>query len=143
MLCGDHRALDDENVEPRLQRCLVVLGDPLGRERGGADHALLLDLADPLRDQLLLDRLAVDPLHLGRRLIGLVAGDRLEVVLGVLVAGEDPLEVEDGKAAQLAHDARGGGRDDAVHGRGEEGELEAIRAERPGDVDVVRIARAP
>ena len=38
-----------------------------------------------------------------------------------------------------------GGRraDDAVHRRGQQRQLEAVRAEGPGDVDVVGIARAP
>ena len=35
------------------------------------------------------------------------------------------------------------GRDDAVHRGGEQRQLEAVRAERPGDVDVIGIARPP
>ena len=33
--------------------------------------------------------------------------------------------------------------DDAIHRRGQQRELEAVRAQRPGDVDVVGIARPP
>ena len=49
-----------------LERDLVVLAHALRRERRGRDDALLLDLPDPLGDQLGLDRLAVDLLHLAR-----------------------------------------------------------------------------
>ena len=48
VLGRDHGALDHEDVEARLDRGLVVLAHPLRRERGGGDHALVLDLADPL-----------------------------------------------------------------------------------------------
>ena len=67
--------------------------------------------------------------------------DPLELLLRVLVAGEDALEVQDAEAAELADDARGRRRDDAVHRRAQERQLEPVRAERPADVDVVRVAR--
>jgi hypothetical protein len=63
--------------------------------------------------------------------------------LGVLVARPDALEVEDGQAAELAQDAGGPGGDDAVHGRREQRQLEAVGAERPADVYVVGVTRAP
>jgi hypothetical protein len=67
----------------------------------------------------------------------------VELGVRVLVAGPDALEVEDGQAAQLAQLAGDVGRDHPVHRGRHQRQLEAIRAERPGDVDVVRIARAP
>ena len=67
VLGRDDRALDHEDVEPRLERDLVVLADLLRGQRRGRDDAVLLDLLDPLGDQLGLDRLAVDVLHLARR----------------------------------------------------------------------------
>ena len=137
------RALDDEDVEAGLDRGLVVVAHALRRQRGRRDHALILDLANPLRDQVLAHRLGVDALHLrGRDLLGLL-GDPLELARGVVVAGPDALEVEDGEPAEVAEDAGGLGRDDAVHGRGEQRQVEAVRTERPGDVDVIGIARAP
>jgi hypothetical protein len=143
VLRGHDRALDHENVEARLQSALVVLAHPLWRERRRGDHAVLLDLPDPLRDQVLLDRLRVDALHLrGGELLGLLR-DPLELGVRILVAGPDSLEVEDGEAAELAEDPGGLGRHDAVHGRGEQGQLEPVRADHRRDVDVVRIARAP
>ena len=143
VLRGHDGALDHENVEACLQRGLVVLAHPLWRERRGGDHALLLDLPDALPDQVLLDRLRVDALHLrGGELLGLLR-DALELGVRVLVAGPDALEVQDAEATQLADDPSGVGRHDAVHGRGEQGQLEPVRADHRRDVDVVRIARAP
>ena len=142
VLGRDDRALDDEHVEPGLQRQLVVLAHALRGQRRGGDHAHLLDLADALGDELGLDRRAVDLLHLARRdLLGELR-DALELVVGVLVTGPDPLEVEHGQATQVADDARGVRRHNAVHGGGHERQLEAIVAELPGDVDVVGVARA-
>ena len=143
VFAGDDRALDHEHVEAGLQRDLVVVEHPLRRQRRRDDDLLLLDLADPLRDQLWLDGLAVDLLHLARGEILRQLRDPLELLLSVLVAGEDALEVEDREAAQIADDAGGLGRDDAVHRRGQHRQLELVRAELPGDVDVVGVARAP
>ena len=69
-------------------------------------------------------------------------GDALELLAGVLVARPDALEVEHPETAELADDARRVGRDDAVHGRREQRQLEAVGTEGPGDVDVVRVAGA-
>ena len=143
VLAGDDGALDHEHVETRLERDLVVLEHALGRQRGRDDDLLVLDFLDPLRDQLGLDGLAVDLLHLARGLLLGEGGDPLELRLGVLVAGEDALEVEHGEAAEAADDRGGLGRDDAVHRRGEHRQLELVGAELPGDVDVVGVARAP
>jgi hypothetical protein len=50
----DHRALDDEDVDPGLDRDLVVLAHLLRSQRAAGDGAALLDLGDPLADQLRL-----------------------------------------------------------------------------------------
>ena len=143
VLARDDRALDHQHVEAGLERELVVLQHPLGRQRGGDDDLLLLDFADPLRDQLRLDRLAVDLLHLpGGDLLG-QRGDPLELLVGVLVAGEDALQVEHRQPAQAADDAGGLGRDDPVHRGGQHRQLELVGAQLPGDVDVVGVAGAP
>jgi hypothetical protein len=73
---------------------------------------------------------------LGRR------GDRLKALFGVLEAAPDALQVEDAEAAELARQGSGLGRDHTVHGGGEQGQVKAVRTERPGDVDVVRVPRA-
>ena len=128
VLGGDHGALDDEDVEAGLERDLVVALDLLRGERRGGDDAVRLDLLDPPPDQLLLDGLLVDLLHLPRGLVAVERGDALELGLRVLVAGPDALEVQDREAAELADDAGRLRRDDAVHRRREQRELEAVRA---------------
>ncbi len=143
VLGRDHGALDHEDVEPRIEHQLVVALDLLRRQRGGRDDAVRLDLGDPLGDQLLLDGLAVDLLHLARRVFAVERRDPLQLRVGVLVAGPDPLEVQDREAAQLADGARRLGRDDAVHRRRQQRQLEPVRPERPRHVDVVGVARAP
>src|SRR5262249_34005113 len=103
--------------------------------------AAFLDLADALVDEVFLDRLAVDRLD---DLGGLfLAGrhDALEDVLGVGVAGEHALEVQDGQAAQAAHLDRQARTHHAVHGPGDDRQLVAVATEIPGDVDLVGIDR--
>ena len=77
VLRRDHRSLDHEDVEPGLQGDLVVLGYALRSERSRRHDAMCLDLLNPLRDQLRLDRLGVDLLHHlgGHRRVG--SGDAL------------------------------------------------------------------
>ena len=143
VLPGDDRPLDHEHVEPGLERELVVLRDPLRRQRRRDDDFLLLDLPDPLGDQLRLHGLRVDLLHLARGLLLRQLGDPLELLLGVLVAREDALEVQHRQPAEVADDPGRARRDDAVHRRGHQRQLELVGAELPGEVDVVGVARAP
>ena len=143
MLGRDDSALDHQDVEPRLERDLVVAANLLRRQRRRRYDTLGLDLLDPLGDELGLDRLAVDLLHLPRRRVAREGRDPLELRVGVLVAAVQPLEVEDGQTAELADDAGGIGRDDPVERGREQRKVEAIRAERPRDVDVIGISRAP
>ncbi len=142
VLGGDHGALDHEDVEARLERRLVVGANALRREGGGAHHALVLDLADPLHHQVLVHRGGVDLLHLGGGRVGVEARDALELLLGVLVAGVHALEVEHGQAAELADGARRARRDHPVHRRGQQRELELVEPELPGDVHLIGVARA-
>ncbi len=143
VLRGDHRALDDEDVEPGLERGLVVLGDLLRGEGPAGHRAGRLDLLDPLGDQLGLDRLRVDLLHDPRG--DLLGGrrDLVELLVGVLIPGPDALEVEDAEPAEVADQAGGRRADDAVHRGRHQRQLEAIWTQGPGDVDVVGIARPP
>ena len=107
MLAGDHGALDHEHVEARLHGDLVVAQDTLRCQRGRHHHLLLLDFAYPLGDQLGLDGLPVDLLHLPG---GLVLGQRrdpLELGLGILVACEDALEVQHRQPADPGQGFRG------------------------------------
>ena len=54
-----------------------------------------------------------------------------------------PSRLSTPRPPSLPIEAGGLGADDAVHRRGEQRQLEAVRTERPGDVDVVGIARPP
>ena len=53
-----------------------VVGHPLRGERARRDHALVLDLLDPVGDQLGLDRLPVHLLQAARGLAGGIAAMR-------------------------------------------------------------------
>ena len=143
VLGRDHGPLDHEDVESRVDGGLVVRADALGGERGTRHHALVLDLADALRHEILAHGLRVDALHLRGGQLLRQSRDPLELGIRVVVAGPDPLEVQNPEAAELPDRPRGRGRDHAVHRRGEERELEPVGPERPGDVDIVRVAGAP
>ena len=81
-------------------------------------------------------------LHLVRGLILRQTRDSLELLLGVLVASEDPLKVENCKPAEATDLNRRPRRYNAVHRRGHKRQLETVRTELPGDVYVVGITRA-
>ena len=102
VLGADRRPADDEQVAAGVDDGLPVLLRPLRAERAGDRDARLPDLAQPLRDELGLDVLGVDLLHPRGRLDRFEADDLLEQRLRVLVAGPQPLEVEDRQAAELA-----------------------------------------
>ena len=53
-----------------------------------------------------------------------------------------PADEEDAEATELVGERRGLGTDHAVHGGGEQRQLETVGTEGPGDVDVVRVPRA-
>ena len=101
-----------------------------------------LDLLDALGDQLGLDRLPVHILHLAGGDVPGEGRDPLELSVGVLIAAEDSLEVEHRQPAELADHARRLGRDDPVEGGRQQRQLEPVRTQGPGDIDVVRVPRA-
>jgi hypothetical protein len=100
VLSGYHGSLDHQDVELGLEHQARVRANPLRRERGRGHHPTLLDLADPLPDQLLLDRLLVELLHPPGGLVVWERGDLLEDRVGVVVAGLEPLEVQHGEPAE-------------------------------------------
>ena len=143
VLGGDDGALDDHDVQPGVERQLVVLADLLRRQRRGGDDAGGLDLLDALGDQLRLDRLLVDGLHLARRLVLRQLRDAGEHVLGVLVAGEDALEVEHGEAAEAARCSIAvSGETTPSIADAEQGKLEPVGTQRPRDVHVIGVPRS-
>ena len=144
MLGGDHGALDHEHVEAGVERELVVVAHPLRRHRARRDDALGLDLPHALGDQLRLDRLLVDLLHLARGLRRRQLGDPLELRVRVLVAGPEALEVEHREPAELADDARpSSGETTPSIAEASSGSSNRYGPEHPGDVDVVGVARPP
>ncbi|MGX1505498.1 UNVERIFIED_CONTAM: hypothetical protein RKD43_004123 [Streptomyces graminofaciens] len=143
VLGGDRRTADDEDVDARVDHGLRELRGALRGERGGGHDAGVAHLLDALADQLLPDGGGVDLLEAARG-IGLVhLRDLVEQRLRVVVAGPQALEVQDAQAAHLA-DADGGLRGDhGVHRSGQEGQLEAVGVDLPGDRDLLRVPRAP
>src|SRR6185436_12302071 len=134
-----HRGLHDEEVRARL---FGDLGEALGALRDRRDHhrsPALLDLGDALVDQLFLDRLAVDALNDLRRLLEAGGGDAIEHGVRIFIAGEDPLEVDDREPPEPPHLDGEGGTHDAIHGGGDDGDVESAAAELPRDVHFVGI----
>ncbi len=99
----------------------------------------LLDRLDAALDELFLDGLSVDRLDDAGRLLLAGRHDPLDHLVGILVAGEDPLEVQDGQATESAHLDGQTRAHDPVHGGGDDGDVEAPPAQLPGDVDLVGI----
>ncbi len=141
VLRGDRRTADDEDVHARVDDGLGELGRALRGERGGGDHARVAHLLDALPDQLLLDGSRVDLLETAGRGVHVEARDLVEQRLRVLVPRPEALEVQHAEAAELADADRGGRGDDRVHGGGQEGQLEAVGVDLPGDRDLLRVPR--
>ena len=75
VLGRDRRAADDEEVDAGVDDGLPVLLGALRRQGAGDGDPGLTQLAQPLGDELGLDRLGVDLLHPRRRGLGLDLGD--------------------------------------------------------------------
>src|SRR2546426_865141 len=136
---GGDRGLHDEDVGAGFLRDLAEALGALRDRRDDGGAAALLDLADALVDQLFLDGLAVDRLDdLGGFFLA-GGDDPVEHVVGVGVAREDALEVQDGEAAVATHLDGELGADDAVHGGRDDGQGVAMATELPGDVDFVGV----
>src|SRR6185312_9953304 len=86
-----------------------------------------------LADQLFFNRFAVKLLDRFGRGFGRHGGDLLVNLVDILIARVDPVEVEDGEAAQFPH---GDGElriDDSVHGARHQRNLELTVADLRGD----------
>ena len=75
VLGADRRAADHEHVDARVDDGLGELAGALRRQRAGDGDARVADLAEPLGDQLLLDRLGVHLLEPGGGLLAAQPGD--------------------------------------------------------------------
>jgi len=94
VLGADHRCLHEEKVG-------AGFGDGLAESQGGhwggahrRDAALLLDLGNPLTDQVFPHRLAVELLHQGYEVLLAHRCDAVEDGIGVVVAALDALQVQ-------------------------------------------------
>ena len=134
VLRGNDGALDDEDVELRVQRDLVVSLHALRRQRGGRDDAAIFDLTDALVDQVFFDRLEVDLLHPVRRLGVGERGDLFIDRVGILVTGPETFEVEHGQPAELPDLDRRLRGDGSVHRGGEQGQRSRVR--RDGTIEI-------
>ena len=136
---GGDRGLNHEDVRSGLLRDLREALGALGDRGDDRRSPALLDLADPLMDQLFLDGLDVERLDdLGRFFLA-GRNDPLEDFLGIRVAGEDAFEVQHREAAVPSHLDGELWSHHAVHGRGDDRQLETMATKLPGDVDFVRV----
>jgi hypothetical protein len=132
---GEHGALHHEHVgagflddrSPALRVC--------GHRRDGACHARAGDLLDPLADEPVLHRRHVDLLQECVDLVHRRLCDGREDLGRILVARLHAVEVEHGESAEVSHLRGEAGVHDAVHGGGEEGDLQAGAVDREGHVD--------
>ena len=121
-----------------LWYCAVRWGD----KRGRRDDAAVADLLDARADQFFLDRLGVDLAHPPHDVAFGQRRDLVEHRLRVVVAGPETFEVEHAETAEPADLDREVGRDDAVHGAGNDRRLEAVGVDLPRDRDLFGIAGA-
>src|SRR5581483_496751 len=135
---GDGR-LHDEDVDAGIARDGRELLRVHRRAGYGGDAAALLDLAHALADELGLHRRGVDLLHQGSDFALWGGGDLGEDGGGVVVAGLHALEVEDGEAAELREADGHIDIDHAVHGGGDERELEVQVPQLEGELDEVGV----
>ena len=141
MAGGRDRRLDDEEVTAGIlgdpAKALSALGDGADDGRDTAPF----DLTDAFRDQLFPDRLLINGLDkaggLGRR----GRRDFLEHHFGIVIAGLDPFQIQDGDSSQLAHARGKAGIHHPVHGRGKDRDRVDFPADLPSDVDLIRIDR--
>jgi hypothetical protein len=143
VLGADRGAPDHEEVHAGVDdRPPELLGALRGQGAGDRD-ATVADLLDPGGDEVGLDLLGVDLLHPPGGLVDRERGDLGQQRLGVLVAGPEPLEVEDAEAAEPAQRHSRRRRHDRIHGRGGHRQLEAVGVDLPRDADLLRVACAP
>ena len=134
---------DHEHVHARVDDGLGELAGALWRQRPGHGDTGVADLAEPLGDQLVTDRLGVHLLEPGGGLLTSEPRDLGQHRGRVLVAGPEPLEVEHAQAAETAQRDRLRRRHHRVHRRGQDGQLEPVGVDLPVDADLLGVAGAP
>ncbi len=137
-------ALHDKNIRACFLRDGAETIRALRNRAHRRRHIRVLDLFNPCRNQVLLDRFGVNFLEERGdfRFVGL--DDFLQYFLRIFVAALHAFEIEDGEPAKFSH---GDGElhiDHAVHRAGEDRDFEFQRLrlparEAPGDVDFVGV----
>ena len=143
VLSGDDGPLNDQQVQLRFEHVLREPLDPLRSERRARTHTGVLDLADALADQLVLDRLLVELLHPARGLLRIEFGDLVQHRVGVLVPRPQTLEVQAPQPTEPTDLDRGLRGDHPVHRRRDEWQVELEGVDVPADIDIFRVTRAP
>ena len=122
-----NRALHNKNIRARFLRDGAEFDRALRNRADGRDRASVFDLADARRDQILLHRFLVNFLQQRGhfRFVGL--DNFLQNFLRIFVARLHAFEIQNGKAAELAHRDGETHIDDAIHGAGQDWDLQFQR----------------
>ena len=126
MLGRDGRPADDEQVNTGVEHGAPVGLGVLRAERSGDGDACVAQFPEPLGDELRANRLGVDLLHPGRGVGRVELGDLVQEWLGVVVAGPEPLEVQDRQPAEATERDGGRRRHHRVHRRPHDRDVEVI-----------------
>ena len=146
MADGRDGALHDENIRAGFLRDPAELLSLLRDRADGRDRAAVFDLLHARRDQIFLDRFLVNLLEERGDFRFIRFNDLLQNFLWMFVARLHPFQVEDREPAELAHRDGELHVDDAVHGAGQDRDLQLDRVGIPPRdpkrrVDFVRIDR--
>ena len=139
---GNHRGLHKEEVGAGLSHGLAKAQGGHRRGTHGGDAPLGLDFLDPLADQFLLHRLAVEVLHQGHK--GLLAHGRnpIQGRVGVGVAGLQALNVEYPQGAEPRELHGHGHINHAIHGTGDDRNFPLDAPQTPAAVSDLGVHRA-
>src|ERR1700747_2353754 len=99
---GGNGALHNENVCPRFFCNLAEVSCPLRNGADGSERTAVLDLANPRRNQILLDGFLIDFLQKRGDFGSVRLDDFLQNFLWIFVAGLHTLQVEYSQSPQFA-----------------------------------------
>ena len=143
VLGAHHRGLHEEDLGTGLGDRLTKLH---GRHRGGThrrDAAAGLDLGNPLADEILPDRLAVELLHQRHELLLAHRRDPVQDRVGVVVAALHPLKVQHPQGSLAGEFHAHPHIHHAIHGAGDDRDLPLDAPQGPAAVGDGGIDGAP
>ena len=120
MASGRDRALHNKHIGARLLRNRTEFGRALRNRTDRRNRAAILDLPNPGRDQIGLDRFLVNFLQKRGdfRFVGL--DDLLQDFRRIFVAGLDAFEIQNRQSAEFAHGDGKANIDHAIHRAGQD-----------------------